>query len=108
GGVGAVGALYGQQVLQVTETANARAAELRTRAKAERAGKGAPVPFGAVDDLPQPDWKVMIIPVSVYLGVLLLGAYTSVFNMRAIGLLGFYFKDQLDLVSEVEEKKYVY
>ncbi len=54
-----------------------------------------------------PEWSVIIIPSICWICASALFGFASVFNMRSNGLFAVYFRHRLDLITMVEEIKYV-
>jgi DNA-directed RNA polymerase subunit M/transcription elongation factor TFIIS len=53
------------------------------------------------------DWKLLIIPIVTVLFSTIAVSFTSIFQMRALGLLAYYFRERLDLITLVAEQVYV-
>lgn len=52
-------------------------------------------------------WTKLIAPSLIGMGSFLVFSFTSVFNMRSLGLLAFYFSTELDLETKAKDKAYV-
>lgn len=80
--IGAIAALFGNEFLTMVRASN----------------EGSPVTFR---------WPVLVAVGIIGLLGLFWFVFSSIFMMRVIGLIGYYFRDTLDLVVVVEEKAYV-
>jgi DNA-directed RNA polymerase subunit M/transcription elongation factor TFIIS len=107
-GLAVTGALYGNSIAEIVESLESRSVIQRDeKYKEEHPDKNAAVlPTPAV--IPDvPDLQVLIVPGILTFTSLLCFALTGTYNMRGVGQLGFYFKKDLGLISEVKEKAYV-
>ncbi len=108
---GGVGAMYGEDTAKTLQILTQRSSNQLGRANAayalENKIKNAPT-VESIPEIPLPDLKVLIVPVlSGYLFLWLLAA-TVVLPMRGLGVFATFFKDRLDLITEVAERKYTY
>lgn len=108
GCLGAIGAVSGNDIGGFIGTLqyNNSVASAQDEANAGAAAEGAAAPAGESKLKPLP-WKSMIVPGVIAAFVPILIGFVGVFNMRSNGLLAYYFKDNLSLITLVKEKKYV-
>lgn len=115
GGVTAIAVIYGQDLVNITQTMETNADIARQvfnaqeNPNAKRKGKkgaapAAPVVIGKPSDV---DFKPLIVPVAILYAMCVANGFTCMFNMRNNGRFAYYFKNHLDLVDKKKEYKYV-
>ncbi|MGE3316069.1 MAG: zinc ribbon domain-containing protein [Planctomycetaceae bacterium] len=110
--VGAV--LYAEPLLELAAT-NAHNLEIQHAKDLEEEQAGAKLPVRLPDEIrnlakqeiQELNWSVALAPAALWITATCLFGLTCIFNMRSNGLFAFVFRDRLNLISTVQEVKYV-
>ena len=111
GAAAAVGAVWGNDIVNIVNTMEANATTERTRAAAASAPKGKNAPPQAdpstIGQILDVDLKPLIAPAIILLVMCLPVGFIAMFNMRINGQFTYFNKNRLEMVDKRKEYKYV-
>lgn len=110
GGAAAIGAVWGNDLVNLVQTMESNADISRRILAAENAPKGKnaqPVDLTAIGKPVDIDLKPVIGPCIILAVMCLPLGFIGMFNMRTNGQFVFYFRERLELIDKAKEYKYV-
>ena len=110
GGAAAIGAVWGNDIVNLVQTMESNADISRRILAAENAPKGKnakPVDLTAIGKPVDIDLKPLIGPCIILSVMCLPLGFIGMFNMRTNGQFVYYFKERLELIDKAKEYKYV-